>query len=233
MVCNPCGKIFYHQSTFKVQFKQRHECDDGEAICTVCGNEFKNIFQVKNHFTNYHTTKECEDCGNKIPSGNYARHLKMHKKVPRKDNLVRHVNQHQVEPAKGNYQCDLCQKCFAEKRYLKSHKKTHMEKEEEQTRFKCEYCQKDYSKRSNMNAHMNTKHPISTAKQTLVAEPNVGYFLLEKDPSPIKFNVVINVKNQKVHKCQYCEYENSRPDNLKRHIQTVHETIWQISCHLI
>jgi hypothetical protein len=121
LLCDPCGKIFHHENTFKVHYQQQHNGDG--AIGTVCKNEFKNTFLLKNNFTKYHTTKECDKCGKNITSGNYAQHLKMHKRVehkcgkcssvfPRKFNLDRHekqcgIEQHQVEPAVENYQCQL------------------------------------------------------------------------------------------------------------------------------
>ena len=59
-------------STITRNTTSKHMKEDGDQHkCKECENKFKNDFQVRNHFTKYHTTKKC---GETVTSGVFARY---------------------------------------------------------------------------------------------------------------------------------------------------------------
>ena len=125
-----------------------------EHACAKCEKTFVSKSKLNQHNTQWHEEKKCDECGNMLKKGNFARHSKVHmdkdtmftcqicaKTFNRKDNLHTHVIKCHDEPLPSEqYKCDDCEKTFSQKRYLKEH----MDTQTAAPRKQCKYCEQVY-----------------------------------------------------------------------------------------
>ncbi|XP_026482878.1 zinc finger and BTB domain-containing protein 49-like [Ctenocephalides felis] len=80
------------------------------------------------------------------------------------------VKQELVETT--NYECDLCNRSFAESDHLKEHMADHIPNNSKESPFKCEICHKTFSLLGNLKRHKLTHsgecvHECSTCKKNI------------------------------------------------------------------
>ena len=197
-----------------------------EHACAKCEKTFVSKSKLNQHNTQWHEEKKCDECGNMLKKGNFARHSKVHmdkdtmftcqicaKTFNRKDNLHTHVIKCHDEPLPSEqYKCDDCEKTFSQKRYLKEHMDTHTAAPRKQ----CKYCEKDFTAKTNLQRHVRKCHP--TPK---VLENTQGFIMLEKSPDR---NPVQQLKpKDKAFSCETCDFKTKRKYNLNVHIRIKHE----------
>ena len=126
-----------------------------------------------------------------------------------KEVLERHLNIHQGR----KFTCDLCNKEYAQKGSMESHKRVNHFKKKRTTK-KCSLC--DYETRQNreLNCHFQSKH--STVKFPCTMCKYEG-------PSQRNLKLHIKVKHyKKNYKCSLCPHTSTREGNLKIHYQNKH-----------
>ena len=50
--CAECGKEFKLEKVYKLHFERAHVEEGHGVTCNICGQEFKNKYQVNNHKSN-------------------------------------------------------------------------------------------------------------------------------------------------------------------------------------
>ena len=110
------------------------------------------------------------------------------------------------------HKCDICEKTFANRQYLKQHMDMHTGAPRKQ----CKYCEKDFTDQSNLHRHVRKCHP--TPK---LIENAHGFIMLEKSPdrNPVQH---LKPKNPKAFNCETCDFTSKRKYNLDVHIQNKH-----------
>ena len=99
-----------------------------------CGKTFVSKSKLNQH-SKWHQEIKCDECGKVFKKGNFARHLKVHansvitcqicaKNFSRTDNLQTHMIKCHEENLE-QYKCDICEKTYANRQYLKQHMDMH------------------------------------------------------------------------------------------------------------
>uniref|UniRef100_A0A0D9RZG3 Transcription factor IIIA n=1 Tax=Chlorocebus sabaeus TaxID=60711 RepID=A0A0D9RZG3_CHLSB len=165
-----CGQKFNTKSNLKKHFERKHENQQKQYICSFedCRKAFKKHQQLKIHQCQ-HTSEplfKCtqEGCGKHFASpSKLKRHAKTHEGyVCQKGcsfvaktwtELLKHVR----ETHKEEILCEVCQKTFKRKDYLKQHMKTHAP-ERDVCRCPREGCGRTYTTVFNLQSHILSFH---------------------------------------------------------------------------
>ena len=113
-----------------------------ELECGDCAKLFT-FEKLKRHKMPVHSKKKCEVCNVDISAANFIRHKKSCKSI---DPLL-------------EIQCNICNKLFDQKRYLKAHMKTYETGIKEET-FTCSVCGNVYTNNKCLKHHMKTKKTV-------------------------------------------------------------------------
>ncbi|XP_054983333.1 transcription factor IIIA [Sorex araneus] len=172
-VASGCDQKFNTKSNLKKHIERKHENQQKQYVCSfeTCKKSFKKHQQLKTHQCQ-HTNEplfRCaqEGCGKHFSSpGSLKRHAKVHKGyLCRKGcsfvakTWTEHLK-HVREAHKENIICEVCQKTFKRKDYLKQHMKTHAP---ERVTYRCprEGCGRTYTTVFNLQSHILSFHEES------------------------------------------------------------------------
>ncbi|KAG8452870.1 hypothetical protein GDO86_004604 [Hymenochirus boettgeri] len=169
--CQECDMKFTTMSNMKKHFNRAHNRERFVYVCNFvgCNQSFKKHNQLKVHQC-IHTGQKPFKCTHEgcdksfsVPS-RLKRHEKVHSGYPcNKENCsfvgqtwtlyLKHVSECHEEPVI----CDVCNRTFKQKSYLKDHKRTH---EKERTVYRCprEDCDRTYTTLFNLQSHMLSFH---------------------------------------------------------------------------
>lgn len=152
-----CTKQFFTEYDLKMHKKMKHS--PFVLVCEICSKSFKSKLGLNNHIRRHqHQFKYL--CGKDF---NYKNDLDQHlanheakkyiivrnvkKKCSSKRNVKRHLETCQIRESK--YACDLCEKRFKSKRYLKAHLAGHNNPEGHQ----CSTCGEVFKYRASLYKH--------------------------------------------------------------------------------
>jgi len=200
--------------------------------CEECGRQFNSKHNVFKHLNEIHLKikYECDQCDYKAGQksglvrhqlakhGDGVRYLKCHlcpKTYKWDADLKRHIDKH----SNNKFQCDSCEKEFAEKRNLQSHiKAAHLN-----LTHKCrvETCDYEASSLQNLRVHEANIHDVTKKFKCKFCE----YETARKSD----LNRHLSVKHLEVDKiqCSMCNYQTVRKDQLILHQKKVH-----INCNI-
>ncbi|CAD7671312.1 unnamed protein product [Nyctereutes procyonoides] len=166
-----CDQKFNTKSNLNKHFERKHENQQKQYVCTFegCKEAFKKHQQLRIHQCQ-HTSEplfKCahEGCGKHFTSpSRLKRHGKVHEGyMCQKDKcsfvaktwteLLKHVR----ETHKEDIKCEVCQKTFKRKDYLKQHMKTHAP-ERDVCRCPREGCSRTYTTVFNLQSHILSFH---------------------------------------------------------------------------
>ena len=120
-------------------------------------------------------------------------------------NLNIHIRTH---TKKKPYQCEYCQKCFAQKGDLQKHVRT----QTKEKLYQCEYCKKHFLTKSNLMVHIKT-HTKEKTRQCEYCEKQFS----------IKSRLMVHIKThtkEKTYQCQYCQKYFLHKSKLTVHIRS-------------
>lgn len=171
--CEDCPKKFRHLKALKKHIRDVHnkaECNR----CPYCDETFKKYREKKTHLISVHgfffeefkcdlcpkvfTLKGKLDVHKKQVHFQIKNHtceecdLKFYQKSDLKDHMLTHTGERK-------YQCDICKKCFSQKKYVRFHLKVH-----DRSDVFCRFCKRKFSHSFRLRIHMKRKHPKHKSK---------------------------------------------------------------------
>ncbi|XP_028435315.1 zinc finger protein 1035 [Perca flavescens] len=232
--CKTCKMTFPSESKLE-EHRRSHVISDTEFECTDCGKNFlgKDAFCQHHCSHQQHSTMEAEysspSAKTSPPTYYQAAGEEEEVDVTGEDlyncpvcsmpfysqsGLLEHQNkQHRNEKP---FECQLCGKTFARKRYLREHERRHRQKDAAQleSKFKCAQCLTEFSSAQDLSLHMR-----------LHAEKEVGEYRCEmcyksfSQWSHLKQHQESHV-GQVVYECTECDKAFAFPHLLEEHQQT-------------
>lgn len=219
--CSDCGQAFCNVAQLK-SHKRIHKRRDLFS-CDLCDRQYKRAVDLEIHKTKIHqwaVPRICK-CGQQFTSENvFARHecfaisfecFLCHeiKKTLRK--LKRHLFHHRVQ---GGV-CDVCGKCFRDRRYLKSHM-DNVHSDDLNCNFECDICKKRFQSREKIRNHMKFHRPDRP-----FACDVCGKKFLHR--SHVRAHAVIHSEIRK-HECHLCRRTYRRKWDLTKHMNSHYKT---------
>lgn len=147
-----------------IRFIQVHDRDPNELICHICGWEFKERSNLKQHMESHGNNKtKCEVC-NKILS---IRYLQEHMKIHTGNKVTYYSKKFRLIfsiwfffqmliafslSSLQEFQCSTCGKQFVSRERLKRHNVRHVG----EPKFKCDLCPKAYTRSDKLLYHRRT-----------------------------------------------------------------------------
>ncbi|XP_026482879.1 zinc finger protein 780A-like [Ctenocephalides felis] len=131
------------------------------------------------------------------------------------------VKQELVETS--TYECDVCNRSFAESDHLKEHTIEHMPNNSKENPFKCEFCHKTFSLLANLKRHKlihsgERVHECSTCKKTFTT---INY---------LKRHMLIHT-GERLHECNICNKTFAERGCLKKHM-LIHSEVRPHECNV-
>ena len=237
--CNMCGKIFGMQKTLTEHIKFIHEGKNNHT-CKLCGKTFRRPSRLKFHINSVHEGQnankfKCNQEIMDIPPKNpdISEDLKIKNVGAPIDIEATETCNTAMEYNSHTYTCELCgfepktKNKYREKQdhLINKHFKFEFENFIPQSSpFKCpiENCFVVGRDRQEIQRHI-CKHGV-LEKFMKVALKEQG---IEENIIDIMVHKGIKkqpTKIQKTHKCEFCDYSSNHSTNLKRHLESVHET---------
>ncbi|XP_004631175.1 transcription factor IIIA [Octodon degus] len=165
-----CDQKFNTKSNLKKHFERKHENQQKQYVCSFedCKKAFKKHQQLKIHQCQHRREPpfRCtqEGCGKHFASpSSLKRHGKVHKGYMCQKGCSfvaktwTELQKHTRETHKEEIMCELCQKTFKRKDYLKQHMKTHAP-ERAVCRCPREGCGRTYTTVFNLQSHILSFH---------------------------------------------------------------------------
>ena len=143
------------------------------SLASAASVQTKKPNHVKNPTVVRNSKLTCEICHKTLGSKSAFRaHLKIHDGVKpyiclicnrlfrKMSHLQDHVETHKGDARKRDYECNVCQKKFFDRRVLRSHMKIHVSLSTNVRQFKCEVCHKSFKRKSHLQEHtvVHLKH---------------------------------------------------------------------------
>ncbi len=215
--CPVCGGNFANLSEHLIQ----HSKDRPVYKCEKCERTYVKKRSLELHVSTVHTkdslhsnanTKQhkqaCPSCGKMIVSGYFKKHVESHgkkkDKCPVCSKEVKHIKSHMETHGERerNFVCDICQKSFHKKAYLKHHAIIHTEQNYKQ----CQICDGRFANIANhMLTHNTQTFPCPICQKEL------------KSKTILRVHLETHETNRKRYSCTTCNKSFFTPGHLQRH----------------
>ena len=178
--------------------------------CDICGECFNTKIEIGQHINHKHENKKpkikCNLCEKWLRG--FSENLKKHI-------LRKHKNT--TTDTRKDFECNLCNKKFAEKGYLINHiRETH-----ENEHNYCELCSKSFATPSNLKHHMKSLHQKSMIQCNLCEIWLKGFST--KQHMLRKHNNI-----EKDFECNFCNKRFIEKGYLRNHVREMHESKYDL-----
>lgn len=137
--CAVCAKSFATKPLLASHITRIH-CVTKDFICDTCGKAFKNQAYLNTHSLVHSENRAfvCPDCGVSFKQ---------------EATLYSHMKSHREKLAGVKYECQTCQRTFANARTLKKHEMSHTGPD-----LHCQFCKKKYKQKDSLTKHVLAVH---------------------------------------------------------------------------
>ncbi|XP_065084362.1 zinc finger protein 558-like isoform X2 [Ochlerotatus camptorhynchus] len=197
--CSVCYKRYTTERGYKLHRKSVYQLKNHQ--CPSCGKRFSNRRVLDNHERTHTTLKPfpCSSCSKSFRS---------------KSNLLSHLKLHSAIQERKKHVCDICDKGFSRKSYLKYHKNL---LHSEETPFLCSFCPSKFKANANLRLHLRTH----TQERPYSCDLCDKTFMYPTD----KKRHVLQHSGMKPFKCQDCDKGFTRKTLLQKHRTNCHEDV--------
>lgn len=197
-VCNVnCGDYDLLQEHFSCK----------QFFCRVCTEEFSNHSELEKHLLTTHIIHRCKGCTNVyFTKKDYLQHRKSSESC-----------------IKETYQCEVCDKVFWKKKYLRLHRA----KAHSVGSLKCGICSKTFSLAHILTSHLKAVHPVfeniecNFCKKLFLGPENLKKHVKLKHVEPLENSTFI---------CEVCSKVFTNENLYKQHFKTHDKT--EVLCEL-
>ncbi|CAD7013653.1 unnamed protein product [Ceratitis capitata] len=205
-----------------------------QLTCFLCDKSLTDFRDLKIHYReNHQTNGYIKCCGKKLfKRGDLVDHIHFHKdpeyfKCPQcekvlcdRKNLESHLHYSHDSQERHIYKCDICSKCFSQRKVLARHYLIHAP--EEQKTVKCTQCEKRFCNQYSMKQHLNLTHLNLYAKICDIC----GKSLNNKEAFQRHQEEHAGIQRSAVQ-CKLCNVELKTKYGLTRHMKTMHTKEYQ------
>ena len=220
LTCNVCLKEFKHLSSLTSHKRKIHigvKSDYRYHVCEICNFKFKDIRSLRKHIKDHH-----EEVGH---NSDKVEHAKMHecsicmKTFEKRNKLSDHVRMVHMK-GQEYIQCDICGKTTT-KIEMKYHQgRVHSTEKP----YKCDMCDYAGAFKALLSQHMRNKHALKGNEFTC----EVCNKILASKASLANHRLIHS--NQKLFKCDQCEYSTNTGDQLRNHSIQIHINAREQKC---
>jgi len=181
-------------------------------VCHICTRAFVEPRNLTKHMQVHSDDKryKCDICHKK-----FAKTVSLRRHVVRRKGCVRiaegprtcNMCQKSFTKEASEYSdvCDVCTKTFVQSIILTMRSQTHLP---DPNRLRCDVCNKPFRYRGSLESHVVDKHPAATC--------DVGSLQFTRRTSR---KSCVRTRKEKIrHKCEICDKQFARRDNLKDHM---------------
>ncbi len=199
--CPECPITYKRKARTTRHLKEYHGKDPEEkparpTTCHICGKTFKNADSCANHIKMVHERSyavACEVCGQTLVS---------------KDVLKRHMEKVHQKSSPARYKCDLCDKKYSTRSYLRIHvTRDHLQL----SQFQCDCCEKAFGSKDTLKSHVRKVHE----KKYQVKCDKCDKML--SSTSNLKTHIEAVHEGLKPFQCDICENKFKSKDGLTVH----------------
>ncbi|XP_054284528.1 uncharacterized protein LOC129001301 [Macrosteles quadrilineatus] len=164
-ICHICCKRNRYWEYHKMHLKIH--CRNKKFYCDLCQRGFLSKRSLTEHLTTHKESYLCRSCDYYTTDLNlYQSHMQEHSKVVKGEDLdqILHLDT-DLEPIKQkakNFQCQICDKRFTQKKNLARHVKL---KHFEATKFECSMCPFFSNRIDLLSTHLKKKHNCTLIKE--------------------------------------------------------------------
>ncbi|XP_059614513.1 zinc finger protein 425-like [Phlebotomus argentipes] len=202
--CLICKKMVKDSKRCRIHMWQKHKDSRKEFFCGICAIMFTNQFHYDQHVAKHDS--QCKICNRTFTKkAQYLKHMAI------------------MHSSEKPFSCDICQKSFKVKQWLRTHQKIHLSPND--TPVKCPYCSKSFRTSIRLHSHKSYAHrglPLTITDPPFSCSVCKEDFALLDD---LKKHVPIH-KPRRIVKpatCAICKKTFCGTFNLKIHVGRFHK----------
>lgn len=240
-----CSECLY-KTVLKKNFDRHRACHRVNAAfkCDFCSYSSTGESAVRRHISSYHSVEESKTLeGSKESDPKFSSKSRQQRKKKSSrciqqspaesessDDLIKHIDSSEniVDGDEtANEESDAGEVLLGEAGAIESQDVDLEGKLEGDIVWSCFWCKLDFKNRQEMDTHTKLEHSIELKDCMLYSldkdDTSETLFELEQEQLPEMLNATLtSATNEKIHKCEICEYRGRRVSDLRQHFTRKH-----------